>query len=150
MKTERFDFHRHITNQIIAAIETSAGEFRLPWKRSAGNIMRPPRRIKGRLSWRQHPHALGRGRFFPLLLRHWGTYAQWAEVGAQVRKGEKAAYVVFSKEIIVANEDSDEAEPHLFASACRFSPPSSSKATKRQWSKLSRGPKLTLPRPAQS
>jgi hypothetical protein len=27
--------------QIIAAIESGAGEFRLPWHRSAGNIMRP-------------------------------------------------------------------------------------------------------------
>jgi antirestriction protein ArdC len=41
MKAERFDIHQHITNQIIAAIENGAGEFRLPWHRSAGNIMRP-------------------------------------------------------------------------------------------------------------
>jgi antirestriction protein ArdC len=41
MKTERFDIHQHITNQIIAAMENGAGEFRLPWHRSAGNIMRP-------------------------------------------------------------------------------------------------------------
>jgi hypothetical protein len=41
MKTERFDIHQHITDQIIAAIERGAGEFRLPWHRSAGNIMRP-------------------------------------------------------------------------------------------------------------
>jgi len=27
----------------------------------------------------------------------WGTYRQWAEVGAQVRKGEKAAFVIFYK-----------------------------------------------------
>ena len=41
MKAERFDIYQHITNQIIAAIESGAGEFRLPWHRSAGNIMRP-------------------------------------------------------------------------------------------------------------
>ena len=41
MKSERFDIHQHITDQIIAAIESGAGEFRLPWHRSAGNIMRP-------------------------------------------------------------------------------------------------------------
>jgi antirestriction protein ArdC len=47
MKSDRFDIHQHITDQIIAAIESGAGEFRLPWHRSAGNIMRPstsPRR----------------------------------------------------------------------------------------------------------
>lgn len=41
MKDQRFDIHQHITNQIIAAIESDAGEFRLPWHRSAGNIVRP-------------------------------------------------------------------------------------------------------------
>ena len=40
-KEQRFDIHQHITNQIVAAIEPGAGEFRLPWHRSAGNIMRP-------------------------------------------------------------------------------------------------------------
>ena len=39
--TTRFDIHQHITDQIIAAIERGAGEFRLPWHRAAGNIMRP-------------------------------------------------------------------------------------------------------------
>ena len=41
MNKERFDIHQHITYKIIAAIESGAGEFRLPWHRSAGNIMRP-------------------------------------------------------------------------------------------------------------
>ena len=40
-KEQRFDIHQHITNQIVAAIEAGAGEFRLPWHRSSGNIMRP-------------------------------------------------------------------------------------------------------------
>ena len=41
MHPERFDIHQHITNQIVEAIERGAGEFRLPWHRSASNIMRP-------------------------------------------------------------------------------------------------------------
>jgi antirestriction protein ArdC len=41
MKAERFDIHQHITDQIIAAIERGTGEFRLPWHRSAGNIIAP-------------------------------------------------------------------------------------------------------------
>ncbi|MGA9599714.1 MAG: ArdC-like ssDNA-binding domain-containing protein, partial [Methylocystis sp.] len=49
----------------------------------------------------------------------WGTYRQWSEAGAQVRKGEKAAYIVFYKEITVASEptDSDESSTRLFARA---------------------------------
>jgi hypothetical protein len=46
-----------------------------------------------------------------------GTYKQWAEAGAQVRKGEKSAYIVFYKEITVGSDDSDEAETRLFARA---------------------------------
>ena len=117
MKEQRFDIHRHITNQIIAAIESGAGEFRLPWHRSAGNIMRPVNIASGKpyngvniLTLWATADALGYSS------GTWGTYRQWAEAGAQVRKGEKAAYIVFYKEISVASDD-DEAESRLFARA---------------------------------
>src|ERR1035437_10990044 len=41
MTKERFDIHQHITDKIVNAIERGAGDFRLPWHRSAGSIMRP-------------------------------------------------------------------------------------------------------------
>jgi antirestriction protein ArdC len=118
MRAERFDIHQHITNQIIAAIENGAGEFRLPWHRSAGNIMRPIN-IASKNAYRgvnvltlwATADACGYSS------GTWGTYKQWAEAGAQVRKGEKAAYIVFYKEIAVAADDSDEAETRLFARA---------------------------------
>lgn len=118
MKTERFDIHQHVTNQIIAAIETGVGEFRLPWHRSAGNIMRPVN-IASKHAYRgvniltlwAAADACGYSS------GTWGTYKQWSEAGAQVRKGEKAAYVVFYKEITVASEDSAEADTRLFARA---------------------------------
>jgi antirestriction protein ArdC len=118
MKSERFDIHQHITDQIIAAIENGAGEFRLPWHRSAGNIMRPVN-IASKNAYRgvniltlwatadEKGYSSGT----------WGTYKQWAEAGAQVKKGEKAAYIVFYKEITVASDDSDDAETRLFARA---------------------------------
>jgi antirestriction protein ArdC len=118
MKTERFDIHQHITNQIVSAIEQGAGEFRLPWHRSAGNIMRPVN-IASKAAYRgvniltlwAAADASGYSS------GTWGTYKQWAETGAQVRKGEKASYVVFYKEITTASEDSNEAETRLFARA---------------------------------
>lgn len=118
MKAERFDIHQHITNQIIAAIEQGAGEFRLPWHRSAGSIMRPVN-IASRKAYQgvnsltlwATADAMGYGS------GTWGTYKQWAEAGAQVRKGEKAAYIVFYKEFTVAADDADEAETRLFARA---------------------------------
>jgi antirestriction protein ArdC len=50
----------------------------------------------------------------------WGTYRQWSEIGAQVRKGEKAAFVVFYKELEFAGEtETGEADTvtRLFARA---------------------------------
>ncbi len=41
MTKDRFDIHQHITDKIVSAIERGAGEFRLPWHRGTGNIMRP-------------------------------------------------------------------------------------------------------------
>ena len=39
--SQRIDVHQHITDRIVAAIEQSAGEFKLPWHRLAGSIARP-------------------------------------------------------------------------------------------------------------
>jgi antirestriction protein ArdC len=49
----------------------------------------------------------------------WGTFRQWSEKGATVRKGQKASYVVFYKEIDLEPEASAENEPkrRLFARA---------------------------------
>jgi antirestriction protein ArdC len=50
----------------------------------------------------------------------WGTYKQWAEAGGQVRQGEKAAFVVFYKELaFAADPETGEAGPatRLFARA---------------------------------
>src|SRR5208283_3621676 len=103
MKTDRFDIHQHITDKIISAIEHGAGEFRLPWHRATGNIMRPVniaskkayRGINVLTLW-----ATADERNFSAGI--WGSYRQWLEAGAQVRKGEKAAFVVFYKELAVA------------------------------------------------
>jgi antirestriction protein ArdC len=121
MKEQRFDIHQHITNQIVAAIERGTGEFRLPWHRSAGNIMRPVnvaskkayRGINVLALW-----ATAEEKGFTS--GTWGTYRQWNEIGAQVKKGEKAAFIVFYKELeYAAEQESGESEPttRLFARA---------------------------------
>ena len=49
----------------------------------------------------------------------WGTFKQWMEIGAQVKKGEKASYVVFYRQIIVGSDsdDEDETGARMFARA---------------------------------
>jgi antirestriction protein ArdC len=120
MKTKRFDIHQHITDSIIAAIERGAGEFRLPWHRSAGNIMRPVN-IASKKAYRGVNvlalWAAAEEKAYTSGV--WGTYRQWSEAGAQIRKDEKSAYVVFCKQITVAADDGDseKTDTRLFARA---------------------------------
>ncbi len=115
-----FDIHQHITDQIVAAIERGPGDFQLPWH-SRGNIM-APKNIVSKKSYRGvnvvalWAASYNRGYSSGV----WGTYKQWAEAGAQVRRGEKSSYVVFYKELEYANPDAesgDETETRLFARA---------------------------------
>jgi antirestriction protein ArdC len=107
--------------QIVNAIERGAGDFRLPWHRSAGNIMRPVN-IASKKAYRGvNVVALwAYAEEFGYSSGTWGTYKQWSEAGAQVRKGEKAAFVVFYKELeFAADPEAGDAETatRLFARA---------------------------------
>lgn len=95
MKSGRFDIHQHITDQIIAAIERGAGEFQLPWH-SKGSITRPANvASKQRYRGVNILSLWAASEQFGHTSAIWGTYRQWAEAGAQVRKGEKSTYIVF-------------------------------------------------------
>jgi antirestriction protein ArdC len=95
----RRDIHAEITDKLIAAIETSPGNPVLPWRKSGGPLWMPVNPLTNRAYngvniislWvaaeaRQFSHPI------------WASYKQWAELGAQVRKGEKASLVVFYKQ----------------------------------------------------
>lgn len=97
--TERHDIYTSITNQIIAAIETGAGSWSMPWHHTGAPVMRPTsaagRRYSGinRLVLWATADALGYGS------GTWATYRQWGEHGGQVRKGERGTHVVLWKRI---------------------------------------------------
>jgi antirestriction protein ArdC len=120
MKPARFDIHQHITNRIIAALEAGPGEWQKPWRQTAGGR---PRNIASGKAYRGvntlalWVEAMASGYSSSL----WGTYRQWADRGAQVRKGAKASYVVFFKEIAIAETDPESGErqdaTRLFARA---------------------------------
>lgn len=97
--TERFDVHQAITNQIIAAIDGGTGKLQMPWHRSGANIMRPVNVASGNAYRGVNTVALWAAADacqFPTGL--WGTYRQWQDRGAQVRKGEKSSLIVFYRE----------------------------------------------------
>ncbi len=98
MNTEKKDIFQRVTDVIVKAIEEGAGSYRMPWRTSGGfanspiNAVtkRPYRGINVLVLW-----ATAEEKGFKS--GTWATYKQWQELGAQVRKGEKSANVVFWK-----------------------------------------------------
>jgi antirestriction protein ArdC len=111
------DIYQSITNQIIAAIETGTGEVKMPWHRSGFNQTRPinissSKPYQGINILSLWAAAMG-GNYEHGL---WGTYRQWQEAGAQVRKGEKSSFIVFYKqfEYDEVNDGNEQAERRMF------------------------------------
>lgn len=95
---DKRDVYARVTAQIINAIEQGVGNWRMPWHASGRyafspinvSSKKPYRGINTVCLWaaaqaKRYEHG------------EWGTYKQWQERGAQVRKGEKATLVVFWK-----------------------------------------------------
>lgn len=105
----RADLYSRVTNEIVQAIEKGAGKFVMPWH---GIYGRPRnaftgdayRGINTLVLW-----AAARNRGYASW--HWATFRQWQDLGARVRKGEKATAVVFYKQVPVEAEDVKTGEP---------------------------------------
>lgn len=96
----RADVYSRITAEIVAAIENGAGEWCMPWHHDGSSIARP-RNIASDKGYRGiNILALWvAARRTGYTSGIWGTYQQWAQLGCQVRKGEKATTVVFWKQL---------------------------------------------------
>ena len=96
--THKRDVYQTVTAQIIAAIEQGVGSWCMPWNTS-GRYAFSPINLASRNTYRGvntlclWASAQSKGYESGV----WGTYKQWQELGAQVRKGEKATTVVFWK-----------------------------------------------------
>ncbi len=109
------DIYESVTNGIIAGLEQGiAGDVTLPW---LGDISMPEniasqnpyKGVNVALLWAQSYRS---GYQSPI----WGTYKQWVEKGASVKKGEKATKIVFWKSIEVEPQgDNAEAETRMYA-----------------------------------
>jgi antirestriction protein ArdC len=93
----REDIYTRVTNHILKAMEEGPGKFKPPWH-GAGSSTIPvnaatnsPYRGANVLTLWVTAHERG------YQSERWATYKQWAELGAHVRHGEKAAPVVFWK-----------------------------------------------------
>src|SRR5665213_2220086 len=96
--TEKRDVYRTVTDAIIQAIERGVGSWSMPWHTSGRfafspvnvSSKKPYRGINTLCLW-----AASQSKGYES--GDWGTYQQWLERKAQVRKGEKSTTVVFWK-----------------------------------------------------
>ncbi|MGX1501270.1 antirestriction protein ArdC [Labrenzia sp. MBR-25] len=113
-KSLRADIYERITEKIVADLEKGARPWIKPWSagRLEGRITRPLRHtgepytgINVLLLWSE---SLARSFEAPL----WMTYRQASQIGAQVRKGETGATVVYTSRFTKTETDSrgDEVE----------------------------------------
>jgi antirestriction protein ArdC len=90
--------YTRVTDHILKAIEEGPGFYQMPWHVSSADALQP-RNVSSQQPYRGVNvlclWARAQERGYPSGL--WGTYKQWQELGAQVRKGEKATPVVFWK-----------------------------------------------------
>jgi antirestriction protein ArdC len=104
------DIYQKVTDQIVAAIEKGAGDWRMPWHCKGGLKLAPKNVVSGKayrgvntlVLWTA-AEAKGYNS------TEWGTYKQWAEKGAQVRKGEKSTQIVFWKFAKSGDDQKDDA-----------------------------------------
>lgn len=114
---ERIDVYTAITNQIIAAIEAGAGDPKMPWHCSGSIIERPINVASGKSYRGVNTVALWASAYCQHFTTGlWGTYRQWQDRGAQVRKGEKSSLIIFYKDLEPADDraDADTAEARRF------------------------------------
>lgn len=121
-RTERADVYTRITDEIVAAIEAGAGDWRMPWHHNGAAVTRPQNVTSGRRYRGVNVLALwiaAEARGFASGL--WGTYRQWQGVGGQVRKAERGTTVVLWKQatsrVDDESDDGDAGHGRIFARA---------------------------------
>lgn len=102
------DIRSSITQRIIEALKAG----KIPWRKPWSEIPDPVRLPTNYSSKRSYS-----GINVPLLwltqhekgypVSYWGSYQQWASVGGQVRKGEKATQIVFYRQVKKTVEQED-------------------------------------------
>jgi antirestriction protein ArdC len=107
----RSDVYQTITDRIVEAIQSSAGEFVMPWHRVSVDVGRPTNAASGKRYQGTNIVALwAEGCLSGFGSGYWATYRQWRALGAQVRKGSSSSTIVFFKPLKGGEDEED--EPH--------------------------------------
>lgn len=113
----RFDIYESVTDTILSAIASGSGEFRMPWHQAGSYFWQP--RPSNALTGKHYQGVNTVALWAEAMLRgfefqYWATYRQWKTLGAQVRRGEEGAVVVFYRELESerkSENDEEEAKP---------------------------------------
>lgn len=112
MKT---DIYSLITQQIIAAIEAGAERYEMPWHTTSNT---PSNAKTGKAYRGVNVISLWASASNARYSSHlWATYKQWNELGAQVKRGEKATFIVFWKLLEVDQAEGEETSRPMLAKA---------------------------------
>jgi antirestriction protein ArdC len=121
----RSDVYTRIAEEIMAAIEQGTGEWRAPWFHDGTSSASPTNLASGKRYRGINTLALWVSAMtFGYVDGLWGTYRQWQDAGAQVRKGERSTTVVLWKPIESSDcqdDAGDEASGHRRMIARAFS-----------------------------
>jgi len=104
----RADVYARVTDQIVQAIEEGAGDWKMPWHTTGAASVFPFNAITG-----NRYRGVNTVSLWAMAQKHsypeakWATYRQWAELGHQVRKGERSTYCVFWKMIELQDNESE-------------------------------------------
>jgi len=108
-----------ITNKIVAAIESGAGEFVMPWHRSGVCSALPHNPIsKNTYSGANVISLWIEQKERSYSSNQWATFKHWQSVGATVRKGEKAVHCAYFSQGLKTKQNEqgeDETRSFMFA-----------------------------------
>jgi antirestriction protein ArdC len=97
--SKRHDIYATVTAQIVAAIESGPGQWRMPWHHQGAPTMRPTSAAGRRYTGINRVILWARAEQEQFASGTWATYQQWKQHGAQVRKGTTGSPVVLWKSI---------------------------------------------------
>jgi len=115
------NIYETITDNIVKAIESGAGEFTMPWHSKGLGLAMPHNAKTGDLYKGSNTLSLWIAKDSKgYSTDTWATYKQWSEIGAQVRKDEKATTGIywssFDKAVKGENGE-DDIERRIFGKA---------------------------------
>src|SRR6516225_1202679 len=95
--------YQSVTDRMVTALEAGTVPWRKPWNVAAGL---PASMSTGKAYRGVNVFLLGlTAQAEAYTSPWWGTYRQIAELGGQVRRGERSTLVVFWKRLVVADRD---------------------------------------------